>query len=80
VLPAAYTPTARPTCSPAPVDAHDPRHQLLVVMLASGVAELAARVGFTQARELLLPATLVFAVLAAVVRLADQRRVAVASP
>jgi ATP-binding cassette, subfamily B, bacterial PglK len=52
----------------------------------------AGRVGFTQASELLLPATLVFAaaaVLAAVVRLAnlwlngrlaDQRRVAVASP
>jgi ATP-binding cassette, subfamily B, bacterial PglK len=93
---------------------------LLVVMLASGGAELvslgavlpflavlsdperlwqqplvqasAGRVGFTQASELLLPATLVFAVaavLAAVVRLAnlwlngrlaDQRRVAVASP
>ena len=52
------------------------------------VQELATRVGFTQASELLLPATLVFAV-AAVVRLAnlwlngrlaDQRRVAVASP
>ena len=93
---------------------------LLVVMLASGGAELvslgavlpflavlsdperlwhqplvqalAGRVGFTQASELLLPATLAFAVaavLAAVVRLAnlwlngrlaDQRRVAVASP
>ena len=93
---------------------------LLVVMLASGGAELvslgavlpflavlsdpermwqqplvqalAGRVGFTQASELLLPATLAFAVaavLAAVVRLAnlwlngrlaEQRRVAVASP
>jgi ATP-binding cassette, subfamily B, bacterial PglK len=92
---------------------------LLVVMLASGGAELvslgavlpflavlsdperlwqqplvqalAGRVGFTEASELLLPATLVFAVaavLAAVVRLAnlwlngrlaDQRRVAVGS-
>jgi ATP-binding cassette, subfamily B, bacterial PglK len=88
---------------------------LLVVMLASGGAELvslgavlpflavlsdperlwqqplvqalAGRVGFTDASELLLPATLVFAV-AAVVRLAnlwlngrlaDQRRVAVGS-
>jgi ATP-binding cassette, subfamily B, bacterial PglK len=88
---------------------------LLVVMLASGGAELVSlgavlpflavlsdperlwqqplvqplsgRVGFTQASELLLPATLVFAV-AAVVRLAnlwlngrlaDQRRVAVGS-
>ena len=39
---------------------------------------LAGRVGFTQASELLLPATLAFAV-AAVVRLADQRRVAVGS-
>ncbi len=56
------------------------------------VQALAGRVGFTQASELLLPATLAFAVaavLAAVVRLAnlwingrlaDQRRVAVASP
>ena len=43
------------------------------------VQALAGRVGFTQASELLLPATLVFAVLAAVVRLADQRRVAVGS-
>ena len=43
------------------------------------LAFLAVRVGFTQASELLLPVTLVFA-LAAVVRLADQRRVAVASP
>ncbi len=56
------------------------------------VQALAGRVGFTQASELLLPATLAFAVaavLAAVVRLANlwlngrlayQRRVAVASP
>ena len=93
--------------TPATTPPQSTRTLLLVVMLASGGAELvslgavlpflavlsdperlwqqplvqalAGRVGFTQASELLLPATLVFAVLAAVVRLADQRRVAVGS-
>jgi len=44
-------------------------------MLASGGAELAARVGFTEASELLLAATLAFAAAG----LANQRRVAVGS-
>ena len=80
-------------CLPPAVGAH-PSGRIGLFPIVSQVVLpfLAVRVGFTQASELLLPVTLVFAVaavLAALVRLsnlwlngrlADQRRVAVASP
>ena len=67
-------------CLPPAAGAH-PSGRIGLFPIVSQVALpfLAVRVGFTQANQLLLPVTLVFAV-AAVVRLADQRRVAVASP